>query len=204
VPRHPHRIVRLASHARTQHPAITACHTPRMRGDFGAAQLVVDPARRPLSALRVQGGLIGCVLVVIAVSGCGGRTTVKTPSQAVQRDVAGRFAAALLRGDAADARALLVPGDDGSRVALVQQAVAASGAQQASIRLPARRAGRRWTFSYAGRRTYGDGRFERQRGDLVVFIAPSAAGAGVEFFAFRNVDTRFNTHHDSQLLPSRR
>jgi len=172
---------------------------------FGGVQLVVvDSVGSALSSRRVRGGVIGWLLVAFAVSGCGERTTMKLPSQAVQRDVAGRFAAALLRGDAAGARALLVPADDGSRVALVLQAVATSGAQRALIRLPARRAGRRWTFSYARRRTYGDGRFERQRGDLVVFIAPSAAGAGVEFFAFRNVRTRFSTHHDSQLLPSRR
>ena len=129
---------------------------------------------------------------------------MKIPSQAVQRNVAGRFAAALLSGDAAGARALLVPTDDGALVFLVQQAVAPSSTQQASIRLPARRAGKRWTFSYARRRTYSDGRFETQRGDLVVVIVPSAAGASVEFFAFRNVRTRFSTHHDSQLLPSKR
>ena len=179
-------------------------HSPDAR-TFGGVQLVVvDTVRSPLPARRVRGGLIGCLLVAFAVSGCGARTTIKTPSQAVQRDVAGRFAAALLRGDAVGARVLLVPGDDGALAFLVQQAVAPASTQRASIRLPARRAGRRWTFSYARRRTYGDGRFERQSGDLLVFIAPSAAGASVEFFAFRNVRTRFSTHHDSQLLPSKR
>jgi hypothetical protein len=37
-----------------------------------------------------------------------------------------------------------------------------------------------------------------------VLIAPSTAGAGVEFFAFRHVRKRFSTHHDAQLLPSER
>ncbi len=43
-----------------------------------------------------------------------------------------------------------------------------------------------------------------ERGDLVVFVAPSAAGAGVRFFGFENVRIRFSTHHDAQLLPSNR
>jgi hypothetical protein len=152
----------------------------------------------------MKSGLIGCLLVAFAVSGCGGSTTTSMPSQKVQRDVAGRFAAALLRGDAAGARALLVPADDGALVFLVQQAVAPWTTQHASIHLPARHVGNLWTFSYVRRRTHRDGRFETQRGDLVVVIAQSAAGANVEFFAFRNVRTRFSTHHDSQLLPSKR
>jgi hypothetical protein len=152
----------------------------------------------------MRSGLIGCLLVAFVVSGCGGRTTMKTPSPAVQRDVAGRFAAALLSGDAAGARALLVPGGDGALVFLVQQAVAPWRAQHASIQLPARRAGIYWTVSFARRRTQRDGTFERQRGDLVVSIAPSAAGASVAFFAFENLRTRFSTHRDSQLLPSKR
>lgn len=149
-------------------------------------------------------GLIGCVLAAFAVSGCGGRATVEQPSQAVQRSVAGRFASALLHGDAAGARALLVPSDDGALEFLLRQAVAPSSTQQASIQLPARRTGDLWTFSYIRRRTYADGRFEAQKGDFVVLVAPSTAGARVEFFAFRNVRTRFSTHHDAQLLPSKR
>jgi hypothetical protein len=149
-------------------------------------------------------GPIGFVLAALAVSGCGGATTMNTPSAAVQRDVAGRFAAAVLHGDAAGARALLVGSDEEALVFLVQRAAARWKTQQATIRLPGRRAGRRWTFSYAGRRTHRDGRFETERGDLVVFVAPSAAGAGVRFFGFENVRMRFSTHHDAQLLPSNR
>jgi hypothetical protein len=147
---------------------------------------------------------IGFLLVVLAVSGCGGTTSTKTPSTAVQRDVAERFAAAVLGGDAAGARALLVGGDEAALEFLVRRAAAPWRAQHAAIRLPARRTGARWTFSYAGRRTHRDGRFETESGDLVVFVAPSAAGAGVRFFGFENVRTRFSTHHDAQLLPSNR
>ena len=154
--------------------------------------------------MRVLSGPIGLLLVALAVSGCGGTTSLKTPSTAVQRAVAGRFAAAVLRGDAAGARALLVGGDRAALVFLVQRAAAPWRNQRASIRLPGRRTGVRWTFSYAGRRTHRDGRFETERGDLVVFVAPSATGAGVRFFGFENVQTRFSTHHDAQLLPSNR
>ena len=129
---------------------------------------------------------------------------MKTPSQAMQRKVAGRFAVALLRGDAAGARALLVPGGDGALIFLVQQAVAPWKAQPASILLPARRAGIYWAVSFARRRAGKDGTFERQTGDLVVSIAQSAAGASVAFFAFENVRSRFSTHRDSRLLPSKR
>jgi hypothetical protein len=148
--------------------------------------------------------VIGCLPVALALSGCGATTAMKTPSTAVQRDVAERFAAAVLRGDSAGARTLLVSADDAALVFLVQRAAAPWRTQHASVQFPARRTGRRWTFSYAGRRTYRDGRFERERGDLVVFVAPSASGAGVRFFGFENVRVRFSTHHDSQLLPSNR
>ena len=147
--------------------------------------------------------LVACMLVAFAASGCAGTATTRPPSPAVQRGVAERFAAAVLRGDADGARALLV-GDKAALDFLVRRAAAPWRRQHASIRLPARHTGTHWTFSYAGRRTHRDGRFETERGDLVVIVAPSAAGAGVRFFAFESVSTRFSTHHDAQLLPSNR
>jgi hypothetical protein len=147
---------------------------------------------------------IACLLVAIAVSACGGEAAIEPPSEAVQRDVAGRFAAAVLRGDAAGARTLLVGADEAALAFLVRRAAAPWKTHQASIRFSGRRGRDRWTFSYAGTRTHSDGRFEREWGDLVVFVAPSAAGAGVRFFAFRHVRTRYSTHHDAQLLPSNR
>jgi hypothetical protein len=129
---------------------------------------------------------------------------MKGPSRDVQREIATRFAAAVLRGDAASARALLVGTDAAALVFLVQRGAARWRIQHASIRLPARRAGNRWTFSYAGTRTHRDGRFETEKGDLVVFVAASRAGAGVRFFGFNHLRTRFSTHHDARLLPSKR
>ncbi|SRR5712691_3738720 len=140
--------------------------------------------------------LICGLLVASAVSGCGGTTT----SAVVQRDVAERFAAAVLRGDPAGARPLLASADEAALMFLVRRAAAPWRAHHASIQLPARRTGTRWTVRYAGKRTYRDGRFETERGDLVVYVA----GAGVRFFGFENVRTRFSTHHDAQLLPSNR
>jgi hypothetical protein len=152
----------------------------------------------------MKGWLIGGLLVAFAVSGCGGNTTVKPPSAAVQRAVAGQFAEAVLRGDAAGARALLVRTDDGTLAELVEWAAAPWRAQHAAVRLPARRTGNRWTFGYAGRRTQSDGRFETRSGNLVVVVGPSGTGAGVESFIVTRVQSRFSTHHDSQLLPSKR
>ena len=129
----------------------------------------------------------------------------KTPSEAEQRDVAARFAAALLHGDGAAAGALLVEHADRAALGfLIQRAAAPWRIQHASIRPPVRRSGNRWTFSYAGRRTQRDGSFETESGHLVVFVARTAAGAGVEFFVFRDVRKRFSTHHDALLLPSNR
>ena len=149
--------------------------------------------------------LTGGLVATIAATGCGATATAEMPSQADQRDLAGRFAAALLSGDTAHAHAMLDPhSDDGALTFLVHQATAGPASQRASIRLPARHAGNRWTFGYVRRRTYPDLRFETERGDLLVFVTASRTGASVYFFAFNNVHRRFSTHHDSQLLPSNR
>lgn len=148
---------------------------------------------------------VGCLLLlVLAVSGCGGASTASAPPATVQRHVAERFAGAVFRGDAARARALLVSPGEAALVFLVQRAAAPWRRQHASVRLPASRIGEEWTFRYAGKRTHPDGTFETERGDLVVDVVPSAAGAGVHFFGFRNVRIRFSTHHDALLLPSNR
>jgi hypothetical protein len=149
-------------------------------------------------------GLIACLLLVTALSACGGEDRPALPSVAAQRTLAERFATALFRGDAFGARAFLVRADEPALVFLVRQATARWRRHHASLDLPARRRGDRWEVRYAGRRTYRDGRFETETGDLVVIVAPSAAGARVLFFTFAHVRTRFSTHHDAQLLPAKR
>jgi hypothetical protein len=154
--------------------------------------------------MKTTAFLISCLVLVAVVSACGGEDAPALPSEAEQQTLAERFGAAVLRGDAVGARALLLRRDEPAVVFLVRTATARWRGQRASIDLPARRRGDRWHLSYAGRRTYRDGRFETESGDLVVLVAPSTAGARVRFFAFTNVRTRFSTHHDAQLLPSKR
>jgi hypothetical protein len=154
--------------------------------------------------VRTTTGLITCLVLVAALSACGGRDALTMPSEAAQRTLAERFGAALFRGDSAGARALLVRRDEPALVFLVRRTTERWRRHQASVDLPARRRGDRWELRYAGRRTYRDGRFETETGDLVVLVAPSAMGARVRFFGFANVRTRFSTHHDAQLLPSKR
>ncbi len=129
---------------------------------------------------------------------------MRSPPGAVQRALAVRFASALLRGDGPRARNLLARDDDGSRVFLVEQAVTPWRSTQYVRIEPPSRAGDAWTFGFVRRRTEPDGRFQTQEGDIVVIVGPSAAAAGIEFFAFKYVRTRFSTHHDAQLLPSKR
>jgi len=148
--------------------------------------------------------LIGCLLAALAVSGCGGTAAPEKPPQTVQRHVAERFADAVLRGDAAGARALLARPDEAALVYLVRRAAAPWTNQHGSIRVPARHTDGGWAFSYFGTRAHRDGTFEREKGELVVLVEPSATGAAVRFFAFKHVRTRFSTHHDALLPPSKR
>jgi hypothetical protein len=95
---------------------------------------------------------------------------------------------------------LLARRDEPALVSRLRRAAAPWKAQHPSVQRARRRAGDRWTFSYAGTRTHTDGRFETERGDLVVVVE----SAGVRFFAFEHVRTRFSTHQDAELLPSKR
>jgi hypothetical protein len=156
------------------------------------------------SGVRRASGLIACVVLVAALPGCGGHDAPALPSEPEQQLLAERFGALLFRGDAAGARALLLRRDEPALIFLVRRATARWRGRQASIERPARRRGDRWHLGYTGRRTYRDGRFETETGDLVVLLAPSTAGARVRFFAFADVRRRFSTHHDAQLLPSKR
>ena len=138
------------------------------------------------------------------VSGCGGGALPKAPPIAAQRDVAQRFAEAIFGGSAGAAAALLVHPDDGGLSSRATHAAAPWRARHGTVRLPGKHSGNSWTFAYAGTHTHRDGRFERVRGDLVVVVAATPEGAGVEYFAFLNERIRFSTHHDSVLLPSNR
>jgi hypothetical protein len=156
-------------------------------------------------------GAASLVLVLVLcwlASGCGGSSApasvpVKRASVAAKREVAQRFAAAVFRGNAEAAVALLVRPHDDALSWLVRRAAAPWKASHAAVRLRGRRAGR-WVFGFVGRRTHRDGRFEDLRGELAVTVGDSAGGAGVELFALRDSAIRYGTHHDSLLSPSRR
>jgi hypothetical protein len=144
------------------------------------------------------------LLIVSFAAGCGGRSAPTAPPVSAQRETAGRFAVALLRGETDGARALLVQGSDGALVFLVRRAIAPWKGQRVAIRLPPRSTGRYWAVGFARMRSHKNGSFERQSGDLVMSVTATAAGARIAFFTFENVRTRFSTHRDSQLLPSKR
>lgn len=109
-----------------------------------------------------------------------------------------RFASAIFRGDAGTALALL-----DSRQALsasVRRAAVRWKPHHARGHLVAKQPGGRFVFAFSGTHPHPDGRFEIERGDLVVVVGPAL----VEAFTFRNTVTKFKSHHDSQLLPSDR
>jgi hypothetical protein len=137
-------------------------------------------------------------------SGCAGRAPLNPSSRGVDGDVAARFAATVVRGDAAGAKALLIDPDRAPLAFLVQRAAARWRIRHAAIRRPARRTGDRWIFGYVGTRMQSGGRFETERGDLFVVVTASRGVARVRFFGFDHVRTMFSTHHDARLLPSKR
>jgi hypothetical protein len=149
------------------------------------------------SSKAVLIGLLGACVV----AGCGGGPA--DASQTQQREVAFRFARAVLRGDVPTARGLLAS-REAALVTLVERGAVPWRAQHAAIARLAGQTDDRWTFRYVGRRTHADGRFETERGALVVFVGRTEAGAGVTYFLFTDVRRRFSTHHDALLLPSNR
>jgi hypothetical protein len=152
--------------------------------------------------VKVVLALLLCACCIAAGCGQSARTSVKEPSVAARRDVAQRFAEAIFRGNADAAILLLVHSDDPALSAMTTSAAAPWKTHHAAVRLPGTRSGRSWVFGYVGRHPQGDGSFEEVRGDIVV--APSQTESGVEFFALRNKNVQFRTHHDSVLLPSNR
>jgi hypothetical protein len=148
--------------------------------------------------------MITAVIVVLGTTACGGSSPPPTPPLPAQREVAARFATALLTGDEAAARSLLLRPDEPAILFLVKRATDAWKPRRVSIQPPRRETGERWSFRYAGSRSFRDGRFVRENGRLIVVLVPSASGARVRYFSFANVRTRFSTHHDGQLLPSKR
>jgi hypothetical protein len=165
------------------------------------------PKRRIGTVAGLAAGKASLLLVLgvcCLTSGCGRSVIAKEPSVAAKREVARQFAEAIFRGKADAAVALLVHPVDPALSGMTVDAAAPWKTRHASVRLPGTRAGGGWVFHYVGTHPHSDGRFEQVRGNIVIVVAASAKGAGVEFFTLRNQQVRFRTHHDSQLLPSDR
>jgi hypothetical protein len=61
----------------------------------------------------------------------------------------------------------------------------------------------RWTFAYFRQVTKPGGAFTRETGQVVVDLAGGRTPS-VRFFGLRNREISYSTHHDSQLMPSKR
>jgi hypothetical protein len=154
------------------------------------------PARARYSAR------LALVLAAGAVAASCGATP--HPPLGTERQVARQFAEAVFRGQTDAAVAVLVEPHDPALTWLARRAARPWKTNHATVRLPARRAGRSWVFAYDGTHTHRDGRFEEVRGDIVIAVSASSGRAGVESFALPHPTVRFGTHHDSVLLPSNR
>ena len=154
--------------------------------------------------MTVRASVVLLFIACSIASDCGGSASGEEQSIGAQRDVARQFAEAIFRGQTDAAVGLLIEPHDPALSWLANRAARPWKAQHASVRLPGRRTGRRWTFRYAGTRTHGNGSFEEVRGEILIVLAASPGRTGVEFFVLRHGITRFGTHHDSLLLPSNR
>ena len=162
-------------------------------------------ARRPRQ--RAAAGSALCLVglsLAVSVTGtaCGG--SGEMPPVTAERSVATRFATAVLSGDANGARALLEHRDEPAVAYLLRRTTGAWHVRHLLERGRLQRIDGHWSVGFARRRTYADGRFETQSGDLVMFLARSRDGPRVRFFLVEHLRTRASTHHDAQLLPSKR
>ena len=143
------------------------------------------------------------ILTCCLAAGCGAGKAPVAASSSSQRDVAQRFAEAILAGRADAAVRLLSRSNDVPLSRLARRAARPWTADHAHI-VSRQRTGRRWTFRYTGRHTHADGSFEDVHGDVIAIVGTAAGRSVIEFFALRRETVRFSTHHDSQLLPSNR
>jgi hypothetical protein len=139
-------------------------------------------------------GLTGAALLGLAAG--GGHAA----SPAAQRAVAGQFARALVEGRTARAQSLLAHGVDPVVPELVRR-LARTGGELRSRGTQEERG--RWVFAYFRQVTRPDGSFTRETGQVVVDQANGRTPA-VRFFGLRRREIAYSTHHDAQLLPSKR
>jgi hypothetical protein len=138
--------------------------------------------------------------LVLCLVGCG----TSRPSRSQQRATARAFAEEVFAGHARAARSFVAKHSD---PAVREQARLLSGEfahHPAHLVGQARRSGTaQWAFAYRRRVNGRNGAFSRERGFLVVDTGRSAP-AGVTFAAILGRQIEYSTHHDAQLLPSKR
>jgi hypothetical protein len=138
-------------------------------------------------------------LLLLAAAGlvaCGGDAA----PPAAQRAVAGEFAHALVTGHAAKAETLLAHGVDPVVPELVRRLARVGGELRSR---GTEEEGNQWVFAYFRQVTKPDGSFTRETGQVVVDLTGGHTPA-VKFFGLRNREIAYSTHHDAQLMPSKR
>ncbi|MGZ4334948.1 MAG: hypothetical protein ACXVRJ_11850 [Gaiellaceae bacterium] len=143
--------------------------------------------------------LILCMLAC-ATAGCGHERA----SPAAQRAVATDFARAVVAGRAQPALRLIAHGADPVVGQQVARLTAPFTAHRGSLRSRGKRSGdAQWAFPYRRRVNGRHGAFTRETGWLVVDTSDSAPPR-VKFAAILARNVTYSTHHDAQLLPSKR
>jgi hypothetical protein len=140
---------------------------------------------------------VACLL--LCVVGCG----TPRPSRTEQRASARAFAQEVVAGHADAARSYVAKDAD---QAVREQASRLSAEFAHSpghlIGQPRRSGTSQWAFAYRKRVNGKEGAFSRERGILVVDTGSDAPG--VTFAAILGRQIAYSTHHDAQLLPSKR
>jgi hypothetical protein len=141
--------------------------------------------------------VVACLL--LCVVGCG----TSRPSRTEQRSSARAFAEEVVAGHVDAARSYLAKDVD---PAVREQASRLSAAFASTpghlIGQPRRTGTAQWAFAYRKRVNGKQGAFSRERGILVVDTGSGAPG--VTFAAILGRQIAYSTHHDSELLPSKR
>lgn len=143
--------------------------------------------------------LVLCLLAC-AAAGCGHERA--TP--AAQRAVATDFARAVVAGRAEQALNLIAHGADPVVAQQVARLTAPFTAHRGFLRSRGKRSGAaQWAFPYRRRVNGRHGAFSRETGWLVVDMSDGTPPR-VKFAAILARDVIDSTHHDAQLLPSKR
>ena len=140
---------------------------------------------------------VACLLLCLV--GCG--TT--RPSRSEQRATARAFAEEVVAGNAEAARSYVAKDADPTVREQASRLSAAFAHTPGHLIGRARRSGTaQWAFVYRRRVNGKLGAFSRERGILVVDTGTGAPA--VRFTAILGREITYSTHHDSQLLPSKR